>query len=401
MSRRWYLLMLCLLLVPGLAWSDTDRLDLDERLRALERALEIERVAEGYPSLSIGIVHRGAPVYLKSLGYADQEAGIPASPDTLYRIGSLTKVITASLMVSLRDRGYLSLDDPVSGYLPGIIHLPSDPRGARQITFRHLATHTSGLPRNPDNLPRHDNNPFEGYDRARFYAGVNQTLLISPTGRWYNYSNAGYGLIGIALEQAGGASYETLLRRHLLEPLGMHDTLMNALDVHPQRVAVGYSLRDGRVREREWDMGAMEAAGGLYSTVEDLARFLALHMRAGSHGILPVASGSLTEMQMPQRVLDTWDQAVGIGWHVRPMGPVGDVVWHTGALGGYSSYMGFSPRHDVGVIVLTNRFRSVEHYGNWLLRRSVELYGEPTRVARQPALSPASPAEYRLAISGG
>lgn len=63
--------------------------------------------------------------------------------------------------------------------------------------------------------------------------------------------------------------------------------------------------------------------------------------------------------------------------------------------------MGFSPRHEVGVIVLTNRFRSVEHYGNWLLRRAVELYAEPARAARPPALSPASPAEYRLAISGG
>lgn len=393
--------LLCLAALPLLVSAGAANTDVNARLDALMRALEVERQAEGYPSLSVGIVHSGRPVYLGSLGYADQESGLPATPSTLYRVGSITKVFTATLMVALRDQGVISLDAPVSDYLPDIIRLPGDPRGARHISFRHLATHTSGLPRNPANLPRHDNNPFEGYDRGRFFLGLNETLLIAPVGRWYNYSNTGYGLLGHALEQAGGAPYEVLLRRHLLDPLQMHDTLMQVDAAHASRAAVGYSLRDGRVRERDWDMESLSAAGGLYSTVEDLARFLALHLRAGTHDILPVASGSLTEMQLPQRVLDNWDQAIGLGWHVRPMGEAGEVVWHTGALGGYSSYMGLSRRHDVGVIILTNRHRSVEHYGHWLLRRAMELYGDPTQAARlRPAISPELPSHLSLLPPG-
>lgn len=364
------------LALAGAAQADADT-HIEERLRAIERALQVEVQAEGYPSLSIGIVHDGRLVHAASFGYADQEARIAATPDTLYRIGSITKVFTASLMVVLRDREVIALDEPVEKYLPAVIHLPSDPRGAPHITFRHLATHTSGLPRQPANMPRHDNNPFEGYDRLRFYQGLNETMLAFPVGRFYSYSNMGYGLLGHALERAAGESYETMLRRHLLDPLGMHDTALHVGEAQAERLAVGYSMRDANRRERDWDMESLSAAGGLYSTVEDLARFLALHMRAGQNTVLPINPGSLTELQLPQRLLDTWGQAVGLGWHVRSIPTAEEVVWHSGALGGYSSYVGFSRYHGVGVILLTNRFRSVERYGEWLLRRSVELYGRP------------------------
>jgi serine-type D-Ala-D-Ala carboxypeptidase/endopeptidase len=376
LSGRWLAGVLATLALAGIG-PTTAATDLEQRLEAINRALQVEAEAEGYPSLSIGIVHGGRLVHSASIGLADQEAGRPASADTLYRIGSVTKVFTASLMVVLRDRGVISLDDPVGAYLPAVIHLPSDSRGARHISFRHLATHTSGLPRHPANLPRHDDNPFEGYDRQRFYEGLLATPLAYPVGRFYNYSNLGYGLLGHALERAAAESYEALLCRYLLEPLEMADTLLEPGPQHAARVAVGYSMRDGSRRERDWDMGALSPAGGLYSTVEDLAKFLAMHMRAGQLAMLPVAPGSLTELQTPQRLLDSWDQAIGLGWHVRPIPTAEEVVWHSGALGGFSSYVGFSRFHDVGVIVLTNRFRSVEPYGEWLLRRAVELYGRP------------------------
>ncbi|HSP01849.1 MAG TPA: serine hydrolase domain-containing protein, partial [Thioalkalivibrio sp.] len=213
-----------------------------------------------------------------------------------------------------------------------------------------------------------------------------------PVGRFYNYSNMGFGLLALAMERASGESYERLLQQHLLDPLGMGDTMLHVRPGHSSRVAVGYSLRNGQVRERDWDMESLSAAGGLFSTVDDLARFLALHMQAGRALNLPIASGSLTELQIPQRLLDTWDQGIGLGWHIRPMSTAGDVVWHTGALGGYTSYMAFSGRHDVGVIILTNRHRSVERYGHWLLRQAIELYGDnaPARPAliRHPTEEP-------------
>lgn len=381
------LLALTPLLLYG---TGTDASPLPERrgtaevLKAIDQALAIEVEHAGYPSLSIGILHGGRLVHAASFGLADQQRGIEAGPDTLYGIGSITKVFTATLMVALRDRGAIALDEPVARHLPAIIHLPSDPGGAPQITFRHLATHTSGLPRHPINLPRHDNNPFEGYDRGRFVQGLNQTPLLHPIGRFYNYSNMGYGLLAHALEGAADEPFEDLMEHHVLAPLGLQDTVWRVSADQTPRLAVGYSMRDADRPERAWDMGSLSAAGGLYSTVEDLARFLALHMRAGRNEVLPIAPGSLTELQLPQRVLDTWDQAVGLGWHVRPIQTAEDVVWHSGALGGYSAYVAFSRFHDVGVIVLTNRFRSVERYGEWLLRRSVEHFGRPTgRMAQQ------------------
>src|SRR5262249_5694080 len=156
------------------------------------------------------IVRQQDLVYAKSFGLADRRNFQAATVHTLYRIGSITKVFTTTLLAMLRDRGAVRLDDPVANYLPSEVKLPTDPRGAPAITLRHLATHSSGLPSLPPNLVPKGEDPYGGYSVDALYAGLAQIRLVVPIGAGENYSNLGMGLLGHALERAAGMPYEEM-----------------------------------------------------------------------------------------------------------------------------------------------------------------------------------------------
>ena len=142
----------------------------------------------GYPSLAAAVVQGDRIAFAAVHGFADRASSRRATRATLYRIGSVSKVFTATLLVQLRDKGLVRLDDPVSKYLPPKVKMPQDPRGARHITLRHLATHSSGLPRNPVNMTGTKADPWNGYATTQLYDGLAETKLDYPTGastsRW-------------------------------------------------------------------------------------------------------------------------------------------------------------------------------------------------------------------------
>jgi D-alanyl-D-alanine-carboxypeptidase/D-alanyl-D-alanine-endopeptidase len=342
---------------------------------SLERHLARRSRSAGLPSLSVGIVQQQQLVYAKSFGVADRKHGLAATPDTLYRIGSITKVFTTTLLAMLRDRGTVRLDDPVASYLPPEVKLPGDPRGAPAITLRHLATHSSGLPSLPPNLVPKGEDPYGGYPVDALYAGLPQTRLDFPIGARQSYSNLGMGLLGHVLERAARMPYEEMLEHWIFAPLGMDASTISLSDLQRQRFARGYKENDPRAEAVDWGLGCLSPAGAIASSVTDLARFVALQLRAGQADVTPVSGGTLLEMHMPQRLDDNWEVAVGLGWHIVRDDALGHVVWHNGGLDGYHSYLAFAPRYQVGIVALTNCGRDIDSLGQWLLQEAVKMFG--------------------------
>lgn len=325
-----------------------------------------ERVTAGmYASLSIGIVFDQNPVFAKAYGLADRKADRPAAPETIYRIGSITKLFTTTLMCILRDKGVIRrLDDPVADYLPAGVCVPSDPRGARAITLRHLATHSSGLPVGGGPLTR---------SPEQLYEELSQIRLVFPTGASCGYSNIGMALLGHALALAAGTPYQALLQEHILGPLGMTSTAVDLSADQKALLATGYKGADSTEEAQDEDIGHMAPAGALASSVPDLARFLSLQMQAGRPNVRIVSGGTLRELHTPQRLTDAnWQAAIGLGWFVSHKEKPGDIVCHSGRISGFRSFMGFLPRLKVGAIVLTNCGKEPDAIGHWLLETAAE-----------------------------
>ena len=145
--------------------------------------------------------------------------------DTVFEIGSITKVFTALLLTEMVTRGEVALDDPVSKFLPGTVKMPD--RNGKQITLLDLATYTSGLPRIPDGIPASGDNPYAAYTVEQLYAFLSSYTLHYDPGTHYEYSNLGFGLLGHALALRAGSSYEDLLVSRVCEPLGLRDTCIS------------------------------------------------------------------------------------------------------------------------------------------------------------------------------
>lgn len=345
-----------------------------DRRTAIDSQLEAERVARHIPALSVGVVCGDALAYASAFGVADRATSRPATIQSVYRVASFTKVFTAALLVSLRDAGVVKLDDPVARHLPAEVSVPTDPRGAPHITLRHLATHTSGLPRVPDNLHPKAGDMYGGYTTEQLYAALRTEKLDAPIGAAYAYSNFGMGLLGHALERAAGKPFETLLIERLFAPLGMNQTRINISPDARGDYATGY-LMFSDTPAVEWDFGCLAGCGAVASSVPDLARFVSLQFRAGEADVTPLSGGSLLEMHTPQRMLDGGKLGVGLGWHMLKDDQVGEVVWHNGGTFGHGSFVGFSPTRKLGVVILMNRGNvdgAADEIGLWLLRDVVK-----------------------------
>lgn len=355
-----------------------DLADIERRIRAFMEKADV-------PGASVGIVHGDSLVYSSTFGVKNVETGEPVTPETLFQIGSITKVFTATLLAILRDEGLVELDDPVTKYLPEHVSFPVLKRGgAPQVTLRHLATHTSGLPRDFANrVDLHGpGRVMRPYNVSDLYVGLADTDLAAPVGREWSYSNMGFGILGHALERAAGVPYEDLLRERLLRPLQMCNTRIHLSEEDLRRLASHHWPSDTpRIPRPRWVFGELASFGGLSSTVTDLARFLSLQFRAGESEVEPVDGGSLLELQTPQRLFQGWERGIGFGWWIRRSPELGTIISHGGEVDGHSSYVAFAPDHRVGVIALANLGGSTAGaLGEWLLARTVE----GAREARKP-----------------
>ena len=327
-----------------------------------------------FAGLSVGFVVNQKLVYTRHLGHADLTSQRKPNDHTLYRIGSITKVFTTTMLAQMRDKGLLRLDDPIHKYAPKGTRFPTAPRGAKAITFRHLATHTSGLPRLPVNLKSKKGAPYNNYSAKALYKGLGFTLLNFPIGHTYMYSNLGMGLLGELLARQAKMGYEKALKKMLLQPLTLNETSITLSPKLKKQLAVGYHRRGCYRSVPAWKLGVLNPAGGLVSSVHDMARFLAFQHRAGQRGVKVLSGGTLREMHTVQRLLGNyrrgyWKGGIGLGWHILPIRKTkARVVFHNGGVAGFRSFAGFIPSLKMGIIVFVNCGKSGDKLGFSLLK---------------------------------
>jgi len=271
----------------------------------------------------------------------------PLNGDTLYEIGSITKVFTSLLLAEAVERGEVALTDPVGKFLPAKVTMPE--RGGRSITLQDLATHTSGLPRMPDNFtPKDPANPYADYSPENLYAFLSGYQLTRDIGAAYEYSNLGGGLLGHALTlRAQATDYESLVRARVIAPLGLTSTAITLSPELKARLAAGYGPTLQPVAN--WDLAALAGAGALRSTTNDLLTFLAANLGYVKTPLAP----AMAAMLKVRRPTTAPNLAVALGWHVFSVHDK-EIVWHNGGTAGYRTFIGFDPKARVGVVVLSN-----------------------------------------------
>jgi serine-type D-Ala-D-Ala carboxypeptidase/endopeptidase len=309
------------------------------------RAILRERVESGrHVGIAVGLLE---PTGTRTLAHGRGAAGARLDDHSLFEIGSITKTFTSVILADMVSKGTVRLDQPVAELLPPGTVVPS--RGGKQITLADLASHISGLPRMPSNFaPKDPANPYADYDGARMLAFLASHQLQHDIGTRYEYSNIGAGLLGFALANKAGMSYEALVTERLLRPLGMSETAITLTPAMRARLAPGHN--PGGQPVANWELDALAGAGALRSSVHDRSRF-----------------------QIGART------AVGLAWH-RIISPSGDTVLaHDGGTAGYVTFAAFDPKRRVGVVVLSNSSSPIQDIGLHLLDERAPL----TRPAAQ------------------
>jgi len=300
------------------------------------------------PGLSLGIVHDQDLIWAKGYGFSDLARKVPATPSTVYRIASISKLFTTTAILQLRDAGRLQLDDPVVKYLPWFKIKNAHPDGPA-ITIRHLLTHTSGLPREAAGVNWSD---LTMPKREEMIRRIGEQETVFPAETEWKYSNLGLTLAGEIVASVSGEPWDHYVESHVLRPLGMKTTTPVPTSKLPHlAVRVPGSLRDV---EAFLDIEAERPAGSLASTVEDLARFASLQLRDGPVGGAQILKGStLREMHRIQWLRPDWRNGWALGFSVRR---VGDQVriGHGGSLPGHLTRIEIAPADKLAVIVLTN-----------------------------------------------
>ena len=215
----------------------------------------------------------------------------PLNGDTIFEIGSVTKVFTSLLLADMVQRGEVALADPVAKYLPAEVKVPE--RGGRAITLVDLSTHTSGLPRLPSNLqPKDPANPYADYTVEQLYQFLSTYQLTRDIGSQFEYSNLGGGLLGHALARRAGMDYEALVRSRITGPLGMSGTGITLSPQMKARLALGHN--DKLVTVPNWDLPALAGAGALRSSVNDMLTFLAANLGYMKSPLAPAMAAMLS-----------------------------------------------------------------------------------------------------------
>ena len=282
------------------------------------------------------------------IAYGSLEKGDkrPLDGDTLFEIGSITKVFTALLAADMAQRGELKLDDPIAKYLPPGTKVPE--RNGRQITLVDLATHTSALPRMPNNFrPKDPENPYADYTVEALYSFLSSYELPRDIGVKFEYSNLGFGLLGQGLAHRVGMDYEQLVVTRICDPLHMNSTRITLSAPLRQRLAAGHSA--DLVTVPGWDIPVLAGAGALRSSTNDLLTFLAAMMGYTNN---PLAAAQKTTLGISRPTGGAFIDS-GLGWVIDTRGG-GQIIWKNGGTGGYRTFIGYSPRTRIGIVALAN-----------------------------------------------
>ncbi len=308
------------------------------------------------PGAAVAVVVDGQRVWSQGFGVKNRETKAPMTPQTVSRIGSISKVFTGLAVMKLQDEGRVRLDDPVIGVIPelaGVVYPSSD---SPRITFQHLLTHTSGLPR--VGTLDYYSDPDAPVTEASLAAALQGTHLNFAPGTDTVYSNLAMGVAGWAVGRIAGSSLRAYLATDILGPLGMNATTFVLEDVAQERLATGYEkTSEGLVASPHWNLGLAEGMGGMYSTAEDMSAFAAWQLSAwparSAPDAGPVRRSTVRATQLALGGGDP-DYTFGANWAVRPHEQSGWIVSHNGATHQYSATIRLAPREGFGLVVLAN-----------------------------------------------
>ena len=318
-------------------------------------ALVAEDVAsDSAGGIAAGVIVDGDVVWAEAWGWADRDRDIAMSPAAISRTGSISKTVTAVVMLALVDQGVIGLDDPVRDAFPEVEGFREARPGASPITYRQLASHTAGLIREPE-WRESVVGPIELWEE-RILESIPRTSYDSIPGARYQYSNIGYGVLGLAVSRAAGRPFMELVDEIVFEPLGMtgSDFVVVGGELEP-RLAQGYTLRNGAVdgdqpRREHAGRGYKVPNGGVYSTVADLGRFLGA--LAGVPG-LQILSEESRQQLLAIQTPESDERGYGLGVQLLPVGDRMTAA-HGGSVAGYNAYMIVEPESRIGVVVLRN-----------------------------------------------
>ena len=323
------------------------------------RQILVERVDVRRQSVGIvvGIV---TPNERRVVGYGRLTPGNPQMVDgnTIFEIGSVTKVFTALLLAESSRRGEVGIDDAATEHLPSAARMAI--RVDKPITLADLATHTSGLPFWPSNIPANAEGVrlMSGYTVDELYRFVSTFDVPADAGSRWAYSNMDAGLLGLALAHRANTSYERLLESRVTTPLGMNSTVIAVVPPMQSRLAVGHDKT--LAAAPRWSVPALLGAGSLHSTINDLLTFLSATM---GHVESPLAP-AFRSMLATQRKGPAFQQA--LGWWVFTNAET-QIITHVGGTLGFASQIAYDPKRQIGVVVLSNSVNPITDITTQLL----------------------------------
>lgn len=349
--------------------------------------MKIEEIIENHvksgksTGISVGLIQK-KEVQTFNYGEIAKKSNIKPTTDTVFEIGSMTKTFTAILSVQLQNEGVLSLDEPITKFLPELQNSIFD---KNNITVHHLLTHTSGISEfslkifisqmlSIISTGKSRVTEYE-YDTKRFLNYLSTLKLKNSPGSTWMYSNLGFGLVGKILERITGNSYEALVKNRICKVLDMNDTGIDVFESHKNRLAAGYSFRNKHTDY--WNVPAIEAAASLRSTTSDMIKFLKANLGLNHtelSSVFEYCQNAKTSSKIPLS-MKFFTKSVGIslsrfrlGWFVFPHDNR-TILGHDGGTQGFSSFMCMDLEHQSAAVILTNRsFKPVHKLGLTLLQ---------------------------------
>ena len=327
-------------------------------LPGVDSLIATEFAKDSVGSITVGVISGSTLAWTHSYGFADMKTHRLASRTTVYRIGSITKPFTAVMLMQLVAAGTISLSDPVERYLPEIKQIASRPPGAPPFTFLQLATMTAGLAREPRQEGPFWTGQVADWDKTLITA-LPHTDYISFPGTEFSYSNIGYAILGAALARVAGTPYTEYERTRVLTPLGMTHTRFEIDPTVAADLATGYQVnRDGSLddqtaaKEGRDGRGYKVPNGAIFTTVDDMSRFVSFELGNGPATVLPAARLDAAFGGFVASAADL-SEGYGLGFMAMRRGSF-TYLGHNGGVAGYVASMYFNRNAQLGVVLFRN-----------------------------------------------
>ena len=327
-------------------------------IAAVDSLISAEFAKDSIGSITVGVIAGSQLAWTRSVGFADMKARRLANRNTVYRIGSITKPFTAVMLMQLVAAGKVHLSDPVERYLPEVKQITSKPPDASPFTFLQLATMTAGLAREPDDAGPFWTGPVSAWEN-NVLAALPHTSYTSLPGTEYSYSNIGYAILGAALARVANQPYVEWERSRVFRPLGMERTRFEVDPTIASDLAVGYQVNgDGTVDDRTAAQEAREGRGykvpngAMFTTVDDLARFVEFELGRGPDSVLarPILDDAFGGIVASDPFLQL---GYGLGFMAMRRDDY-SFVGHSGSVAGYQAAMYYDRGRQLGVVLFRN-----------------------------------------------